>query len=404
MSELVKPKVTEASPKAFDLLIDGYINTITQRKDAEIDLNIICMIKDYYQQNLFALILDKEKLTLSLCDTTKDNTILTSNSIIKLNNSETEKEKKKDYRIRDACFCYKRDIKIDNFLKRISDKFEIKNDYNYNNNKYDALFVFCGEFRSHHLLLYPQSILSNLTDINSFNIYHYKLSELPFHDETARSNSPVYSDKYGLIMLSKKPDHGKIAYLNINTHDKLSWKIKELPKEIGLEYCLQPPTYCLIDNDKQLFIADGLLYQKDCQQASIYNLENGKFEILPEYEGASGNNPGIVYDKIKNRMYFGGGSSHSQSVRYYDFDENEFGYLGKCMERFYGENVTLWLNKRILRISHTDSLGAKINYEWIDLDNMENGWIDDSKNINIVIKKIWEKKERKDHLLIVGFQ
>ena len=86
--------------------------------------------------------------------------------------------------------------------------------------------------------------------------YYYSLPTHPF-GENYQFNNPVYSNKYGLILLGYKSRTNEIAFLNFdNQQDILKWKIEKLSNPIHLSG-REAPNYVLINNGSKLFIVNG---------------------------------------------------------------------------------------------------------------------------------------------------
>eukprot|EP01084_Bolivina_argentea_P177761 307408_1 len=352
-----EPLLHEISTKALRLLISGYIgrNIREQSKD-EISLydDIVTVCEKFYAKAMYITALNNKELKLTLLDTHKNDTIITSNE--NKDNNEINVDG-----IKNVGICCKRSINIKSLSKQITN-----NKIN-NNDTYNAIFKVGGEVewsRDDHsqngskyceLILYCQDITPS-----NFDIHYYKLPQLPFDSV---DNNPIYSNTYGLISIG----NSEICNLKIN-QEEIEWNVESLPKQMKFEY-LFPPNYCFINNNKkEIFIVNGATDNNEfVTQTAIYNLETKQYQILQENKQANAL-CGIVYNYNTNKVFIGGGNDVTCGVYYYDLHKNEYNTWLRSPNKTYKRPI-LYLNEQgsILHIACYDTFGKKVRYEWVDL-------------------------------------
>ena len=84
-----EPFEQEINSIKLRLLIDGFIRSKIHKK--ECPQSIIDLCEKYYPKQLYVMIINERNLKLTLCDISRNDTKLTSNNIIKLNDDDDDK-------------------------------------------------------------------------------------------------------------------------------------------------------------------------------------------------------------------------------------------------------------------------------------------------------------------------
>ena len=243
------------------------------------------------------------------------------------------------------------------------------------------------------------------------SLYYYKLPAPDFGTGN-ELNNPVYSKKYGLIIL--KNIGGNIGFLDLtdngynDTQFELKWKVKELPDDLNMKWLI-PPSYQLIDqNETKLFLINSRVKGRTYadKRAWIYNLDNNECEILAD-------NPfpvqyGSIYFNINNKpdtILLGGGHGKDSMkiVHSYNLYKNEYIDDLPRTKHPYKTLPKLWQDKNgVIHICTTYHLKSpnQIFYEWIDPRQDNKKWTINN-NVNSLIQKVFPKERNHeiDHRL-----
>ena len=393
--ELIKPEPHVLSTKLMRLLLDGYVRLIVKGdKGNKVPDVIIILLSEYYPKPLFIWILTRSGKLLSI-DTMRDDTRLILDKIKNVNCTYDGLEQ--GINALESGLCYKNtnDI-IPNLSKKITNKIDDFDDK-------DTNIIFkCGGIFDHNcgMIFYTY-----------YNSYYYSLPIHPF-GKYQKYNNPVYSNKYGLILLGYQGnDNKKIAFLNLN-NDDIKWEIQTLSQELHLSKD-EPPSYILLDNGKKLFIINGKK-NKDTyyynEQTLIYNLENKEIEILAENKKYATSKNAIYHNPKYNshEIFIGGGSgddSLMKTVHKFNLYKNEFiDDLPKTKNCFTNcPRIYQTIPNGIIHIISTFTMYSpyKIIHEWIDPRQGSKKWTRNN-SINQLAHKVLSTSEFK-HLSFINF-
>ena len=120
----------------------------------------------------------------------------------------------------------------------------------------------------------------HLNDSSEFDLNYYPLPQHPFGYRMF--SFPNYSNKYGLILITRNEKKSQIAFLNFKK-DCNNWNAKPFPDKVNKNFLTQPNNV-LINNGSAIFSVNGKLPGDDnhSKHTSIYDLATEEFKELAD--------------------------------------------------------------------------------------------------------------------------